>query len=326
MWTAARKRTYQILEASSPDDDTSRLCAFLLLGLICFNVAAVVAGSIPSVHAGYRHWLDGFEAFSIVIFIVEYVLRIWSSREGAHGSKGAVVGRLRYVVSPLAVIDLIAILPFFMVLFGVGDLRFLRVLRLLRLMKLTRYSRSVTLLLQVVKEETRPIAAALFILMLLLVLTASLAYLAEHHAQPETFGSIPQAMWWAVITMTTVGYGDVTPVTLAGKLIASVIGIIGLGMVALPAGLLASGFTHKLHRQERQFEAVVDEVLRDGAVTEAERVRLVRAQNELDISAEEAAEVLRLRAGQLGLHRSPCPYCGAGLQPGDSGDTQSAAE
>lgn len=323
MWADARKRTYQILEASSPGDGTSRLCAFLLLGLICLNVVAVVVGSIPTVPAVYHHWLNAFEIFSIMIFSVEYVLRVWSSREGLHGSRGAVLGRLRYMILPMAVIDLVAILPFFLVWFGVADMRFLRVLRLLRLLKLTRYSKSVTLLLQVMREEARPIAAALFILILLLVLASSLAYLAEHRAQPEAFGSIPHAMWWAVITMTTVGYGDVTPVTLGGKFIASVIGIIGLGMVALPAGLLASGFTHKLHRQERQFEAVVDEVLKDGIVTEAEKARIMLAHTELDISAEEAAEVLRIRAHRLAPHQSPCPYCDNGLQPDG---TRTAAE
>ena len=142
-------------------------------------------------------------------------------------------------------------------------------------------------------EEARPIAAAIFILLLLLVFTASLAYLAEHKVQPETFGSIPHAMWWAVITMTTVGYGDVTPITLTGKFLASIIGIIGLGMVALPAGLLASGFTHKLHRQEKAFETVVDEVLSDGMITGAEKDRLIQAQADLDISEEEAIADLK---------------------------------
>ncbi len=310
MWTAARKRTYQILENSSPGDGANQLCAFLLLGLICLNVAAVVIGSIPSVHDRYGHWFDAFETFSIVAFSAEYVLRIWSSREGVYGEKGPLLGRLQYMVTPMAIVDLVAILPFFLAQFGIGDMRFLRVLRLLRLAKLTRYSKSVALLHQVMKEESRPIAAALFILLILLVIAASLAHLAEHHIQPESFGSIPQAMWWAVITMTTIGYGDVTPVTFAGKLIASAIGIIGLGMVALPAGLLAAGFTHKLHRQQRQFEVLVDEILKDGVVTEVEKARIIVAQAELDISADEAAELLEIRARELSANMPSCPTCG----------------
>ena len=129
-----------------------------------------------------------------------------------------------------------------------ADLRFLRVVRLLRLLKLTRYSSSLAMLLRVSKQEAKPISASLFVLLLMLLLASSFAYIAEHKAQPEAFGSIPKAMWWAIITMTTVGYGDVTPITLGGKVIAAMVGIIGIGMVALPAGLLASGFTAQLHR------------------------------------------------------------------------------
>lgn len=291
MWANTRRRIYQILEGPAPDDPVTRVCAFLLLSLICLNVIMVIVSSVPSIDAAYAPWFHAFEAFSITIFTVEYVLRVWSSREGPNGTQGAIGGRLRYMLTPLAVIDLVAILPFFLALFGVADMRFLRVLRLLRLLKLTRYSKSVTLLYEVIKEESRPIVAAIFILLLLLVFASSLAYLAEHKAQPDTFGSIPQAMWWAVITMTTVGYGDVTPVTLTGKFLASTIGIVGLGMVALPAGLLASGFTHKLHRQEKQFETLVDEVLRDGMITGAERARLIQAQAELDISEDRKSVV-----------------------------------
>jgi voltage-gated potassium channel len=151
------------------------------------------------------------------------------------------------MLSPLALIDLIVILPFFLgAIIGV-DLRMLRALRLLRAFRLTRYANSMNLLLQVLRDEAPIISAALFVLLMLISVAASITYLAEYKAQPEAFGSIPHALWWAVVTMTTIGYGDVVPQTLVGRLCASVIGIISVGMVALPAGILASGFNEALH-------------------------------------------------------------------------------
>lgn len=246
MAEAYKRRLRQILVIGVPNDRVSWLFDLTLFVLIFANAAAVILESVPTIAAAYQGWFDAFEFVSVLIFSVEYGFRVWlSAVVGAPHSP--LVQRLRYMVTPMALIDLIAILPFYLSIFFVFDLRFLRVVRLFRLLKLTRYSKSILMLLQVFRDEARPICAALFILSLLIVLTSSFAYLAEHDAQPDAFGSIPQAMWWAVITMTTVGYGDVTPVTTMGKFIGAGIGIIGIGMVALPAGLLAAGFTAQLH-------------------------------------------------------------------------------
>jgi len=199
----------------------------------------------------------------------------------------------------------------------------LRVLRLLRVFRLTRYSNSMGLLLQVLKEEARNIGAALFVLLLLIIMAASLTYLAEHKAQPEAFGSIPAALWWAVVTMTTVGYGDVVPITVMGKFLGAIIGIISVGMVALPAGLLASGFSEALRLRRSAFEQVVGEVMEDGVIDNDERVRIRETQRDLGLSKDEAEAILRDRHQMTGRARQTapapvprpetCPHCGKTL-------------
>jgi voltage-gated potassium channel len=284
---AVRRRTFEILERAQPDDGASRVCDVVLILLITLNVTAVTLESVPGLTAPYQVWFDAFELFSVSVFTVEYGLRVWSSVAGGTATaRRPVVARIRYMLTPMALLDLIAILPLFLGVFGPVDLRFVRVLRLIRLFKLTRYSASMALLLDVLKDEAKTIGAALFILMLLLVLTASLAYLAEHAVQPDKFGSIPQAMWWAVITMTTVGYGDVTPITPAGKVLGAVIGIIGIGMVAVPAGLLASGFTEEMHSRTGGHRVLPPAGPGQGG-------RLTEVCAELGLGEDAAARILR---------------------------------
>lgn len=308
-----RQRTHEILDISLPHDKMGRFVDAILITLIALNVLAVIFETLPGLLETWIEIFFWFEVFSVLIFTVEYVLRVWSAvDDDEEDYKHPILGRLRYMLTPMALIDLFVILPFYLGFFVSFDLRFLRVLRLLRVFKLTRYSSSMSLLLNVLKEEGRPIGAAMFVLMLMLVMTASLAYLAEHKAQPDDFGLIPAAMWWAVITMTTVGYGDVVPVTMWGKMMGAAIGILGIGMVALPAGLLSSGFSNELHRRRKEYSDKVGEALEDGILT-AEEEELKEAREDLGIRMDDAKEILNTGLQVHGEKVGKCPHCGEPL-------------
>ncbi|MBC8268941.1 MAG: ion transporter [Rhodospirillaceae bacterium] len=310
-----RQRAHEILDISLPHDKVGRFIDGCLITLIALNVAAVIFETLPGLGQGWLKLFFWFEVFSIIIFSVEYVLRVWSAVDDDEiDYRHPILGRLRYMLTPMALIDLFVILPFYLGFFFQIDLRFLRVLRLLRVFKLTRYSSSMSLLLNVLRDEGRAIGAAMFVLMLMLVLTASLAYLAEHKAQPEAFGSIPAAMWWAVITMTTVGYGDVVPVTLWGKLMGAAIGILGIGMVALPAGLLSSGFSNELHRRRKKYSDMVETALEDGVISDEEEVALNEVREGLGIRAQDAEEILETEMRFSGDATTMCPHCGKSLK------------
>jgi voltage-gated potassium channel len=276
---AARRRIHRMLDGAWTPDVLDRLVSVLLIALISLNVAAVLVESVGEYAARYEREFFLFEVFSVAIFTIEYVLRVWSSTESPLGAyKHPVTGRIRYALSPMAVFDLLAIAPFYLALFFAVDLRFLRVFRLLRILKLTRYSPAGQLLANALYQERRPLLSALLLMFVLLIFASSLVYLAEHEAQPDAFGSIPAAMWWGMATLTTVGYGDVTPVTGLGKLLGGFVAILGIGMFALPAGILASSFSQQM--KKRDF--IVSWKL-------VARVRLFR-----DLRAEQIAEIASL--------------------------------
>jgi voltage-gated potassium channel len=311
-----RKRTYEILESARDDDPASRWCDLFLVILIVLNVIAVILESVPDLYAAYEQGFSTFETFSVMVFTVEYLLRVWGSVERTgiiHHHP--ITGRLRYMMTPMALLDLIVILPFFLTLLGGVDLRSMRVLRLLRVLRLTRYSSALRLLKDVVKVEADNIGAALFILMMMVVLSASLVYLAESDVQPTKFGSIPDALWWAVITVTSIGYGDAVPVTTMGKIMGSVIGIISVGMVALPTGILASGFNQALHHRRQAYGDLIDAILEDGKITEEDHDRLHDARDEMGLSDREAASILNKARHQLRKMPSECPHCGESINP-----------
>ena len=218
------------------------------------------------------------------------------------------------MASPLAIIDLLAIAPFYLAFFVSMDLRFLRVLRLLRIFKLTRYSSAMTMLLDVFREEASAFFAGFFILIVLLVLAASGAYLVEHETQPEKFGSIPDAMWWAMATLTTVGYGDVTPVTPFGKLFGACVTVIGIGMAALPAGILASGLADQLRRKREALAEQYRHALEDGVIDADEEAALESLRKDLGLSKTLANEVLSdLHRKKASVNARRCPHCGGTL-------------
>jgi voltage-gated potassium channel len=244
---AVRKRTHEILTAREGDRAGHAFSVFIVT-LILLNVAAMVLDSVEPIRAAVPNVFVIFEYVSVIVFSFEYVLRLWSCVEEPRYRR-PVSGRARFTVTPLAIVDLLAVLPFYLPFLHV-DLRMLRMLRIMRIMrlaKLGRYSESLQTLGRVFTAKKEQLVSTVFILLMLLVIASCLMYYVERDAQPDRFPSIPAAMWWAVTTLTTVGYGDVCPVTNAGKVVASVIAILGIGMFALPTGILGAGFVEEMN-------------------------------------------------------------------------------
>ncbi|MCB2080351.1 MAG: ion transporter [Novosphingobium sp.] len=247
-----KRRLFEILEDSPPGDRLSVVADGCLVVLIIANVAAAVIETVASVRAAYGPLFDAFEYFSVAVFTVEYLLRLWvADLHAPLATLGPVRARLRFAMQPSAIIDFLAIAPFYLALFGIGaDLRILRMFRLVRFLKLVRYSSGLRSLLAAIAEESRALLGALVVMTGLALTAASLLYLLEHEVQPDGFGSIPQALWWAMATLTTVGYGDVVPVTAAGKLVGGMVMLLGLMMFALPVGIVATAFAREMHKRE----------------------------------------------------------------------------
>jgi voltage-gated potassium channel len=203
------------------------------------------------VYQRYATAFDLFERFSVMVFTLEYLARLWVCTEQSHLEPVSTArARVRFALSPFALIDLMAILPFYLGALFTIDLRFLRIFRLVRILKLARYSPAMESLGRVVYEERRALLGALIIMSGLVLFASSVIYLIEREAQPESFGSIPHAMWWAVATLTTVGYGDVTPITPIGRMFGGLVMVFGLAMFALPIAIIASGFSTEIHRRD----------------------------------------------------------------------------
>ncbi len=248
-----KRRTWEILEIGNERDPASRYFDGFIFGLILLNVAAFILGTVPAVDEKAGFWLHLFEIISIAVFTVEYLGRLWSCGV-LEKYRHPVTGRLRFMATPLALVDLVAILPFYLAFLGI-DLRFLRILRIIRILriaKLSRYLSSLILFIDVVRNRKEELIMTTTVLVMLLIVSSSMMYYAEHDTQPEAFSSIPATMWWAVATLTTVGYGDIYPVTALGKLFGSVVAVIGIGLFALPTAILGSGFIEEINKRKEK--------------------------------------------------------------------------
>jgi len=303
-----RARVYWWLERPDRNADGPLVLEIALIVLITLNVGAVILETVAPIYAHWKSAFDLFESVSLLVFIAEYLTRLWVAPENPE-----VRSRSKWAASPLAIIDLLAILPAVLVLFFPLDLRILRALRMLRLLKLTRYSPALSMLLAVFEEEAGAFFAGFFILVLMLIFASSGAWLAEHEAQPEAFGSIPSAMWWAVATLTTVGYGDVTPVTVAGKVFGAIITIVGIGMAALPAGIIASGLNDQLHRRRASLETQFRLALEDGAICADEQAEIEALRKELGLSRRAARHIHDQVQNESQSGTGVCSACGRPL-------------
>ena len=267
----------RILEPARLGDRTSKIWDLSLFGLVVLNLIAVALESVPTLQLNYGSWFYSFEIFSVIVFTVEYVARVWSApakRDHENGETG-LKARIRYIFSFYGLIDLVAILPFYIQAFFPGlDLRVLRALRLLRILKLNHYNSALDDLFGAIIEEKKSFLTTLYIFSVAFVLSSSLIYYAEHKVQPEDFRSIPDAMYWSIITLTTVGYGDVSPITVFGKSIAAITAIFGVVVVALLTGIVANSFNAQMDRRKVIFEDQVRNALLDGVLDSDEEASL----------------------------------------------------
>jgi voltage-gated potassium channel len=291
----SQKRVFEIVEKGQSNDPVSRFCDLFLFVLIVINLVAVCLETVDALYAQYRGVFIAVELVSVVIFSIEYGARIWSAAAAPDGKhKGATAKRLAYIFSFTGIVDLLAILPSIIpLLFGGVDLRWLRILRLMRLLKFSHYSSALEDLISAIRHERRSFAATLYLLVLALLLSSSLIYVAEHDVQPKNFGSIPQAMWWTMVTLTTVGYGDIVPMTAVGKLIATLTALMGVCVVALLTGIVATGFTNQVAMRRHQLEAEIFSALSDGVISSDERRHIEDMRQRLNISEEDALAIMK---------------------------------
>ncbi len=303
-----RRLIYHMLGGQGHDDPLVRIVDVSLVMLIAVNCVFSILESVEELSVLHGRIFHDFDVWSVLVFSIEYVLRVWTAVEMEDPRfHHPLWGRLRYATTWLALIDLAAILPFYLGIFFELDLRTMRVLRLLRLLKLTRYSQAMTIMAAVLRQEARAIGAVLFVFVVILVFVSSLMYLAEHTAQPMLFDSIPSALLWCVVTMTTLGYGDMVPVTALGRVIGACTAVLGLGMIALPAGVLASGFSEQLRLRREEYLDTVEKVVHAGRITRRGRQTLEATRSTLGLTQEEAAEIL-----EHAVHGTAarCPHCG----------------
>ena len=295
-----RRRSYALLNPEE-DDRIGRFIDTFIIILISLSILAVILESDKSLHKAYASPFLLFEWFSSITFTVEYVLRVWTCVEDERFAK-PISGRIRYMLTPMALVDLVAILPFYLPMFFSFDarvLRAIRLFRLFRLFKIGRYSASLNSLIGVFNRKKEELAITFFAMVILLIMASSVIFFVENVKQPEKFSSIPAAMWWGVATLTTVGYGDVYPMTPLGKFLGALIALLGVGIVALPAGIIASGFNEAIQEQKER--------------KEQKRKEKIQALEEANAQLEKQLEQVH-----------SCPHCGGhlaltehGLEPAD---------
>jgi len=321
-----RQITYSVLEEGQLEGWFSRIVEALLIALIVSNVIAVTLETVPSIYAKYRVLFADFEDFTVGAFTIEYFVRLWSSVEDPRiGSRGPVNGRLAFAMRPMMAIDFLSFAPTYVniLLGGIIDLRVLRIFRLLRLLKIARYSQAMPALLGVLYAERRALFGAIILLLCVMCVSGEMMHLTEGTVQPRTLGTLPDAMYWAITTLTTVGYGDVVPVTPLGKVIAGVTMVIGLALFALPIGILATGFVNDLHRREftitwsmlkRQPLFVGFEVDAIANILDAMRASIARDHTQLAIAGHAANTLYLIVSGRARAEDETGTW---NLEPGD---------
>lgn len=289
---------YEILETSETSNLYSLADDIVITFLILLNVAAFIASTSPSLSPEQKSFLENIEIVSSLVFTIEYVLRLWVCTVDRRYSQ-PLWGRLKYALTPLSLIDLISILPFYSLLLfpNLNLVNLIRLLRLLRLLKMSRYSESVRTLGAVLHAKKEELLATAFAVFILLIFASSIMYFVESEAHPEAFGSIPDAMWWGVVTLTTVGYGDIYPITPLGRFVGAILAFLGIGIFALPAGIISSGFSEEVQRRKQEKMATnLDKSANRQSVEMGEEIDVNFEQKQRDIALhiENSSDLMKL--------------------------------
>ncbi|MDR1002380.1 MAG: ion transporter [Oscillospiraceae bacterium] len=253
-----KKRVFEIIQTAKEGDRASEAFDIFIVTLIAINVVLVVADTFAMPESA-REILSIVETISVVIFTIEYILRLWTS-DLLFANIGKAKARIKYTFSFMALIDLFAILPFYIPFIIPLDLRVLRVLRIvriLRLFKVNRYINALSTIGSVFKKKSSQLLSSMFVVALLMIITSVLMYNVENAAQPDKFQNAFSSLWWSIATLTTVGYGDIYPITVAGKIFSGIIAFLGIGLVAVPTSIISAGFIEQI--EERKKEETQDE-------------------------------------------------------------------
>lgn len=239
-----------------------------------------------------------------IIFTLEYGLRLWSATENKSNSK-----RWDFVTSPHSIIDLLVLFSFYISMVLSFDARILVLMRLFRLLKLFRYLAPLAIMTSVLRAEARAFLSAILVMTVLIYISATCIYYFEHSAQPEVFSSIPSAMWWSVVTLTTLGYGDIIPITVGGKFFAGCMTIFAIGIVSLPAGMLAARFSEELHKRKTIYRSQASLFMQNGSISQQQRDILLQTKQQLCLTESDIQHIYKQNS-MTDKESQACPRCG----------------
>jgi len=254
-----KKKIYELVERGSFGKRYNLWFDYFIATLIILNVIAIAIESLSTLNEVHIKILKIFEVVSLLIFTVEFLMRVYVA-DLIYPREKKIYSIIQFVFSPLGLVDLFAILPFYIPFIIPFDLRFLRLFRLLRFIrvfKIARYNKAMNLILDVFKEKKAELGMTFFVALVVLIVASFLMYFIEGKVQPDKFPNVFGAMWWALATLTTIGYGDVYPITTLGKILSGFISILGIGIIALPTGIISAGFIEKLSRKKTEKEILV---------------------------------------------------------------------
>ena len=258
MYRRIKEKVFEIIQPAEDGKLASRIFDCIIMFLIALSIFSIFAITFDLSESMTRH-LRQVEKVSLIVFTIEYLLRVWTS-DLLFPEETRLKALFKYLTMGMAVIDLLAILPFYLpMIFPINllGLRMLRLTRILRVCKLTRYSEALASIADVFTSKSKEIIASFLVVFLLLVVASLMIYYAEHDTQPEAFKNAFSGLWWAVATLTTVGYGDIYPVTVMGRIIGAIIALLGIGMVAIPTGIISSGFMEHLRKKENANNEII---------------------------------------------------------------------